>query len=110
MGQRMLNPGLATIYAHWMIWLPRVAKQYGYALAVHGSLCTDLDLIAIPWREDPVDANTIASLIADEVGGTVKGPPTEKNHGRLAFTITIGSEDFIGPHIDLSVMPTKERK
>lgn len=30
-----------------------IAKQHGYNLVLHGSLHRDLDLIAIPWVNDP---------------------------------------------------------
>ena len=31
--------------------LAEIAREHGYALAVHGSLARDFDLIAVPWRE-----------------------------------------------------------
>lgn len=61
--------------------LTRAAKSNGYALAVHGSMRRDLDLVAVPWP------------------GTQD--PAQKPHGRLAWAIHLGG----GPYIDLSVMP-----
>ena len=29
-----------------------IARKHGYALAIHGSMMTDLDLIAVPWTEE----------------------------------------------------------
>lgn len=105
---RKAHPGLATIYAHWMLYLPFTAERHGYALAVHGSLATDLDLIAVPWTEDATGPQELAEAVAEAVHGKIVSPGTEKPHGRLAYTICIGPE-FTGPHVDLSVMPRKER-
>lgn len=86
--------------------LPRItalAREYGYAIAVHGSLQRDLDLIAVPWSEVAVDAETIVIEIAKMVGGFIldSEDATKKPHGRLAWKIHMGA----GLYIDLSVMP-----
>ncbi len=44
------KPGLyAIFYEH----LKDIAKEYGYNLVLHGSMQRDLDLIAIPWIDNP---------------------------------------------------------
>jgi hypothetical protein len=35
--------------------LREVARRFGYALAVHGSLEWDIDLVAVPWCENAPD-------------------------------------------------------
>jgi hypothetical protein len=42
-----------SLYAYYFLTLKEIAKDYGYNLVLHGSLNRDLDLIAIPWVEDP---------------------------------------------------------
>ena len=42
-----------NIYAYYFEALKAIAKEYGYNLVVHGSMNRDLDLIAIPWVNDP---------------------------------------------------------
>jgi hypothetical protein len=44
------KPGL---YAMYYEHLKLIAKEYGYALLIHGSLNRDLDLVAIPWIDEP---------------------------------------------------------
>lgn len=81
-----------------------VARAHGYALTVHGSLARDFDFVAIPWTEDARPAEELAEAIRARVGGFVHPPeefPRHKPHGRLAWSIHLGS----GPYIDLSVMP-----
>lgn len=86
----------------------KVARQLGYAIAVHGSLARDIDLIACPWTEEAVDAETLAHAVFrivqafnKEVFVSVdKDCPRSKPHGRLAWSL-----HFWGSYIDLSVMP-----
>jgi hypothetical protein len=93
--------------------LDRIAWRYGYALALHGSMARDLDLVAVPWTDD---ADSPEKLIEAFVRFVVsKGAiemrtplPTKKPHGRLAYSISIGHE---GHYLDVSIMPrTKETK
>lgn len=99
--------------------LPRLkfrARELGYALAVHGSLARDLDLVAIPWVEDASSAADLVKALMLEIGGTFRiggrfsggkivpvdgSIPEKKPHGRMAWTIHLG--DFL--FIDLSVLP-----
>lgn len=43
------------LYAHYFEILKEIARPLGYNLVIHGSMNRDLDLIAIPWRDDPID-------------------------------------------------------
>ena len=45
-----IKPGL---YAMYFEYLKLIAKDFGYNLVIHGSMERDLDLIAIPWSENP---------------------------------------------------------
>lgn len=93
--------------------LTYVAYRCGYALAVHGSLSYDIDLVACPWREGAVKAERLAEDIrkaAEAVIGiatpTVGQPqPEQKPLGRLAWSFQLGG----GPYIDLSVMPIQQQ-
>jgi hypothetical protein len=82
--------------------LAEIAKQHGYALALHGSLQRDLDLIAIPWTAEAVSPTELMSAIlaAFDLEPTHKEPEL-KPHGRLAWSIPL----WWGAYIDLSVMP-----
>lgn len=44
-----------SFYAYCFEQLKEIAKEYGYNLVLHGSMNRDLDLIAIPWVDDPKD-------------------------------------------------------
>lgn len=85
--------------------LIRTAKEYGYALTLHGSFARDFDFVACPWTEDAKPASVLAEAIRETVGGVITTANTEKPHGRRAWVIHVGS----GPYIDLSVMPRVAR-
>ena len=44
-----------SLYAHYFESLKEIAKEYGYNLVLHGSMSRDLDLVAIPWVDNPRD-------------------------------------------------------
>lgn len=97
--------------------LRHVASRCGYALAVHGSLKYDIDLIAVPWRDSAVGADYLVEhirLAAEQIIGVCvirecdKGRvPEKKPCGRLAWSLYLvpDSPEFLGPYLDLSVFP-----
>ena len=104
-----------------------VARKYGYALAIHGSVVTDLDLIAIPWVDETCSAEELKDFLMNHIEAcgygdllrregfseeTVKqimetkehrhlDGVTIKPHGRKAWNIYLGG----GAKVDLSIMP-----
>jgi hypothetical protein len=89
-------------------WIVDVAKKYGYAIGLHGSMSRDLDLIAAPWTEEAICADQLISKIAEACGGFVSADlltvnPEYRPHGRMAYSIQLGR----GLYVDISVMPRK---
>lgn len=82
------------------------ARIHGYALALHGSLSKDMDLLAVPWVKGARAGSTLAKAVAAKIDGLVmkQNNPGKKPHGRLAWTILFGGG---GTFIDLSIMPRK---
>jgi len=86
-----------------------VARSKGYALAVHGSLARDIDLVAIPWTNTATPALELVQAIIESCGGFLPSDtvwPRKKPHGRLCWSIHF--ETFSCPYIDLAVMPLKD--
>lgn len=84
--------------------LAEKARGLGYALALHGSLKRDLDLIAVPWTDDASDPDALlAAMMAtfDVSTNNPMGLPEAKPHGRMCWTIPL----WWGAYIDLAVMP-----
>lgn len=42
-----------ALYAMFYEHLKDIAEEYGYNLLIHGSMQRDLDLVAVPWRDNP---------------------------------------------------------
>lgn len=99
---------------HCLPLLRDAARANGYALAVHGSLSRDLDLIAVPWTDEASDLDAIVAALAEATRsatgwGHVSGRSdnswrTDKPHGRIAVTILASAE----LSLDISFMPRAE--
>lgn len=92
--------------------LDRIAWRHGYALALHGSMSRDLDVIAIPWTDDADSPEKLLAAFRRFVIEKAKvkfsiGKPILKPHGRQGYVIPIG---FDGHYIDLSIMPRSNKK
>ena len=84
------------------------AKVMGYALAVHGSLERDIDLVAVPWADRAYPPEALANSLRQvldklypvtlEVGPSTTHP---KPHGRQCWSFWFRSWTYV----DLSVMP-----
>lgn len=104
----MKPPSLAAVYIGLYPMLAEVAREHGYALAVHGTLARDLDLVAVPWIDAACEPGELAAALCDRIKYATHphaGPmgPASKPHGRQGWTISLGN----GAFIDLSVMPKR---
>lgn len=107
---------LVCIYSQILPRIRSAAKELGYAVAIHGTLSRDLDLLAVPWIEEAAEPIELVRMIASEVSGFIIGnrtdergyisdQPHEMPHGRMSWNICWGGKAFI----DLSVMPLSRK-
>lgn len=87
------------------------ARFHGYAVAVHGSLKRDIDLIAVAWTDGAYPPDQLVRSVQGAIGGVlgnclILGEPTAKPHGRIAYTLV--HPGFAG-EIDLSIIPPAAR-
>ena len=94
----------APIYACVYAQLAEVARSHGYALAAHGSLAADFDLVCIPWVPGVSDPQSVVDEITSRFAIKQVGAPERKKHGRIAYTISF---EFGECRLDLSFMPTE---
>lgn len=92
-----------------------VARQHGYAIAVHGSLREerDIDLVAIPWTENAHAYSTLVRAIGkiEYLSRPKRDVDTAKPHGRLAAVFTITHRAKGCPrYVDLSVLPRRSSR
>ncbi|HET7234523.1 MAG TPA: hypothetical protein VFJ16_31210 [Longimicrobium sp.] len=99
-------PATPAVYATMLLALQEVARSMGYALAVHGSMARDFDLIAVPWTGEAAPAGRLADAVRERIGGFFSESdhnPREQPHGRRSWVIHLGC----GCYIDLNVTPRK---
>lgn len=122
----MKEPTLGPIFACFYQGMCDVSRAHGYALSVHGTLVTDMDLVAVPWTDDAVSAEDLVAAIkrylgavsftdvlasaglsekqiADHLDALGGRCPTPKPHGRKAWNLYLSTA--CGAKVDLSVMP-----
>lgn len=101
---------LVCIYAQLLPTIREAAKGLGYAIAIHGSMRSDFDILAVPWVKEAKPAERLVEAVASAVHGYVIGDvtsrgtidePTVGPHGRRSWNICWGGR----PMIDLSIMP-----
>lgn len=107
----MIIKGFPAAYVGLYDRLKQTAIDNGYALALHGSLMRDMDLIAVPWTDEASDPEVLISAMVECLGlayncTNVLEPECcmsdgVKPHGRRAWNIMLGA----GAYIDVSVMP-----
>lgn len=98
-----IKPNYAPVYAAALYpdWC-KLFQKHGYALAVHGSLARDFDMVAIPWTDGAAEPETIIKELIGRWAFKTVGDPENKNHGRICYTVSCGFGECA---VDLSFMP-----
>lgn len=115
------SPARAAAYVALYPMLLQIAKDHGYTLAVHGSLHRDFDLVAVPWIEGASDALTLIRAFRRMTRTVTMHEksdrkwakdcsPTQKPHGRIAYSLHVTNSGMYGGYLDISVMPRLPQK
>src|SRR6185295_6378328 len=85
--------GKPVFYAVLYDSMRRAALECGYALALHGSMQSDMDLMAMPWNEDAAPEEQLVKALDDCIGETVWKDMQWKHravraHARVVYTIS----------------------
>jgi hypothetical protein len=96
---------MPAVYVTYYGILKDIARDHGYALAVHGTVTRDFDLVAVPWVENAKPVIELLEAFAEMIGMIREPgvPYTSKGnnpHGRTSYTLSTGS----GGYLDISVM------
>ena len=93
---------MPALYSHLLHDIQVICKTCGYAIAVHGSMQRDLDLIAVPWTKRAAKPATLVKRLCEGLGvAPDAGSPYEKSHGRIVYTLLMMGHGFV----DLSITP-----
>lgn len=101
----MKPANLAPVYCALYPALAEIARKHGYAMAIHGTMARDFDLICVPWVETPSKPEEVVAEITATYATTDITNPGYKHHGRLAYSVCFGFGEFFA---DLSFMPIVE--
>lgn len=93
-----------AFYAWRIHELQAIAKACGYAVALHGSMTKDLDVIAVPWTKRALRPQTLVKRLCESMDLSFDETrnPTTMPHGRCAWSLHF---DHGCGYIDLSVTP-----
>ena len=98
--EHVVENGKASFYACIYPELIKSAKSCGWALGLHGSLSSDMDIMAMPWT---VDAKPVEEMI-QALSDCFKDNPWKDHHikpnNRVVYTMTIW-KDF---YLDINVI------
>jgi hypothetical protein len=98
------------VYAMYYEPMRRIAAKYGYALALHGSMLRDMDMIAVPWS---VQVGDYTKMVAEmrKITHCVQWSEKEDGvygirmpHGRRAYRLFLG-----GVHLDIENKKSSRR-
>lgn len=107
----MKEPFVTPLYGVIYLNIVKAAREIGYAVAIHGSVQRDLDLLAVPWTDEAVDDETLVNAVIKACDGWVINEipprhPIQKPHGRKSWSIYLDQYTYI----DLCVMPRVEER
>ena len=97
--------GRPAFYAAIYEDIRKCAIAYGWAVALHGSLSSDMDIMAMPWTEcaasfEKLVQKIVALFSENSMSELYTIAYNEKSFGRIVATIPIW-EDF---YLDISTM------
>lgn len=98
----MKDPNYAPVYCALYPELAKIAREHGYALAVHGTMGRDFDLICIPWIEAPQSPASVVNAMTTKFSLKQIGEPSIREHGRLVYTLSLAFGECF---LDLSFTP-----
>lgn len=83
--------------------LADIFRRHGYALAVHGSVGTDFDLIAVPWVDGVGDRDEIIREVETKFAAKfARLEPEARAHGRVVYKLAMSFGDC---SLDISFTP-----
>lgn len=97
--------GRAAFYAATWDDIRQCAMDHGWAVALHGSLSSDMDIMAMPWINEAIPFENLVREVSKLFDGNDMSENyiityNEKPHGRIVATIPI----FADIYLDISAM------
>tara|TARA_R110002012_G_scaffold250357_1_gene428128 strand:- start:67145 stop:67516 length:372 start_codon:yes stop_codon:yes gene_type:complete len=107
-------------YAMAFFQLKEIAETYGYNLLIHGSMHRDLDLVAVPWIDEPKDEWEMINALYKHLTGLEFGNKEAALFsvlpgGRNSYVLNLNRGDRFNGYVDnqyyldISVTPLQKR-
>jgi hypothetical protein len=64
------------VYSYYFEQLKAIALEHGYNLLIHGSMARDLDLVAVPWVDDPKPELEMINAMSEYLNGFKSQSPS----------------------------------
>jgi len=98
--EHVTNNGRAVFYASMWEDLKKAALSHGWALGLHGSLNTDMDIMAMPWDENASPVLDMIHSLCDCFTGTdwlkqTMQISTNKPNNRVVYTLSIWADFYL---------------
>lgn len=97
--------GRAVFYAVMWNDLRQAAMDKGWALALHGSLASDMDIMAMPWTNEATTDTEMIEAIKNCFTdcNKIKAEKSEMPNNRVVYTLSIFG-DF---YLDINIINNK---
>ena len=83
------------VYCAFFPILREIANERGWALAIHGSVVRDFDLIAVQWEEGSCDAETLIAAFCEATGGISQKVPTNEKPNRSHYAVMLWDGGYL---------------
>lgn len=98
--EQVTSNGKAVFYASIYGDLKTAALDCGWALGLHGSLATDMDIMAMPWTDDATSIEEMIQALSDcfsespfKENHTI--PFYNKSNNRVIYTMSIWADFYL---------------
>lgn len=102
--EEITTNGKAVFYT--VLWpsFRKAAIDCGWALALHGSMASDMDMMAMKWVQDAKPVEDLIKALSNCIDGTIwkdrhSKATDNKPHNRVVYTLSIYSDFYIDPSI-----------
>lgn len=95
--EHVVTNGRAAFYACMWSDLRQAALDCGWALGLHGSLSSDLDIMAMPWTEDAKTVDVMIRALCNcfTDNELMKPQVCERPNVRLVFSLSIWADFYL---------------
>ena len=99
--EHVVTNGRAVFYAAMWNDFRQAALDKGWALALHGSLANDMDIMAMPWTEnaEPVLEMILALKKCFDNPRSIDVTETDMPNNRRVFTLSIWADFYLDVNI-----------